>query len=210
IKDYKSMDIMKTWDVKRALAMSATDTPTPKGPDPNEDWIRLSLMIEEQQRSTRIEIQDKVQHLIRSPWEEDRKAVEVERDSIAKQLTILATLQAKAGYTMRDLRQLLEPAAETFDDLDEPPAPDLDADLRPESETAPENTILPLPSSANILHDPLRTLEITLRLEQADWYLQNLRGDIAEKSFLYTNVIQAKTIKAVMTRARGNIASINY
>ncbi|KAG6905589.1 hypothetical protein DXG01_001816 [Tephrocybe rancida] len=97
-----------------------------------------------------------------------------------------------------------------FDDLDEPPLPDPDADLHPEHATAPENTILPLPSLANIPLDPLRPLEIKLRIKQADRYLQNLCGDIAEKSFLYTNVMCAKTIKVVMTRARGTIAKINY
>ncbi|KAG6914778.1 hypothetical protein DXG01_015423, partial [Tephrocybe rancida] len=180
IKDYKSMDIMKTQDVKQASAMSATDIPTPEGPDPNEDWICLSLMIEEQQQVSHSlivteymdQIQDKVQCLIQSPWEEDWKAIEAGHDSIAKQLTILAVLQAKAGYVVQDLHRLLEPAAETFDDLDKPLVPDLDADMCPEHETAPENTILPLPSSVNILHDPLCPLETTLQLEQADWYFK--------------------------------------
>ncbi|KAG6905597.1 hypothetical protein DXG01_001766 [Tephrocybe rancida] len=224
IKDYKAMDIMKTRDIKQPLAMSSTDTPAAKGSDPNEDWIRLSLMIEEQQRVPhclivteykvkilhRIEIQDKVRQLIWSPREEDRKAVEAGHDTIAKQLTILAAFQAKAGYIVQDLRRPPEPAAEMFDNLDKPPLLDPDADLHPEHATAPENTILPLPSSANIPLDPLCPLEIKLRIEQADRYLQNLRGDIAEKSFLYTNIMLAKTIKAVMTRARGTIAKINY
>ncbi|KAG6913936.1 hypothetical protein DXG01_003425 [Tephrocybe rancida] len=96
IKDYKSMDIMKTQDVKQALAMSATDTPTPESPDANEDWIRLSLMIEEQQQVSHSLIVTEY----KSPWEEDWKAVEVGRDSIAKQLTILAALQVKAGYVV--------------------------------------------------------------------------------------------------------------
>ncbi|KAG6914907.1 hypothetical protein DXG01_014630 [Tephrocybe rancida] len=224
IKDYKAMDIMKARDIKQSSAMSSTDTPAAEGSDPNEDWICLSLMIEEQQRVPhclivteykviilhRIEIQDKVRRLIRSPQEEDRKAVEAGCDTIAKQLTILAAFQAKAGYVVQDLCRLPEPMAETFDDLDEPPLPDPDADLRPERATAPENTILPLPSSANIPLNPLRPLEIKLRIKQADHYLQNLCGDIAKKSFLYTNTIRVKTIKAVMTWVRGNIAKINY
>ncbi|KAG6904980.1 hypothetical protein DXG01_005846 [Tephrocybe rancida] len=217
IKDYKAMDIMKTRDIKRPLAMSSTDTPAAKGSDPNEDWICLSLMIEEQQQVPhclivteyevkilhRIEIQDK---------EEDRKAVEAGHDTIAKQLTILAAFQAKAGYIVQDLRQPPEPVAKMFDDLDEPPLPDPDANLRPECATAPENTILPLPSSANIPLNPLHPLEIKLRIKQANRYLQNLCGDIAKKSFLYTNDMHAKTIKikVVMTQARGTIAKINY
>ncbi|KAG6904005.1 hypothetical protein DXG01_013256 [Tephrocybe rancida] len=87
LQDYKAMDIMKTWHVKRLMAMDPRDDVIAEGHDTHEDWMRLALMIEEQQQVTltsgresysllcRVNIQDKAWRLLRHPREEDRKEV---------------------------------------------------------------------------------------------------------------------------------------
>ncbi|KAG6904369.1 hypothetical protein DXG01_010616, partial [Tephrocybe rancida] len=50
LQDYKAMDIMKTHNVKRPVAMDSSEGMIAKGRDANEDWMRLALMIEEQQQ----------------------------------------------------------------------------------------------------------------------------------------------------------------
>ncbi|KAG6912877.1 hypothetical protein DXG01_011372 [Tephrocybe rancida] len=50
VQDYKVMDIMKTRDVKRPVATESGDTIIADGRDVNEEWMRLALMIEEQQQ----------------------------------------------------------------------------------------------------------------------------------------------------------------
>ncbi|KAG6903916.1 hypothetical protein DXG01_013958 [Tephrocybe rancida] len=50
VQDYKAMDIMKTRDVKRPVATESGDAIIADGRDANEEWMRLALMIEEQQQ----------------------------------------------------------------------------------------------------------------------------------------------------------------
>ncbi|KAG6912289.1 hypothetical protein DXG01_015675, partial [Tephrocybe rancida] len=50
VQDYKAMDIMKTRDVKRPVATESRDAIIADGRDANEEWMRLALMIEEQQQ----------------------------------------------------------------------------------------------------------------------------------------------------------------
>ncbi|KAG6913912.1 hypothetical protein DXG01_003588 [Tephrocybe rancida] len=197
LQDYKAMDIMRTRDVTRPAAMVDGDQVIARGRNVNEDWM--------------LDIEDRAWRLLRHPREEDRKAVMAGRERLASQITMQSTLQASAGYVMSDLEQPPgEPNPTAFDNLDGNDGSD-DADSSElELETTPEDKVLALPSTSRPLVSPLRNLEIMLRVEQADRYLQNLRALIAEKSFLYTHVIHAKTIKAVMTRARGVVAGLNF
>ncbi|KAG6905857.1 hypothetical protein DXG01_000391 [Tephrocybe rancida] len=206
IQDYKAMDMMKTRDVARPMAIDTQDAAIAEGRDANEEWMRLALMIEEEQ----IDIQDKARRLVRHPREEDRKVVVAGRERLASQITILSTLQGEAGYVTSDLeRPPGEPDPTAFDNVDRNDGEDNNG-REVEPGTAPESKVIALPSSSWPLVSALRSLELMLRVEQADCYLQNLRAVIAEKSFLYTHVICAKTIKAVMTRARGVIAKLNF
>ncbi|KAG6906068.1 hypothetical protein DXG01_016055 [Tephrocybe rancida] len=160
--------------------------------------------------NNKINIQDKARQLARTPREEDRKTVIAGQERLASQITILSTLQGDAGYVMSDLeRPLGEPDPTAFDNIDGNEGEDSEID-KVDPGTAPKRKLLAFPSSSRPLVSPLRHLEILLRVEQADRYLQNLRAVIAKKSFLYMHVIHAKAIKAVMTRARGVIAKLNF
>ncbi|KAG6904226.1 hypothetical protein DXG01_011623, partial [Tephrocybe rancida] len=223
LQDYKAMDVMKTRDVKHPTAMDPRDDAIAEGRDTHEDWMRLALMIEEQQQVTltsgrdsyslpcRVNIQDKAWRLLRHPRKEDKKEVRGGQERLASQITMLSTLQSSVGFVTSDLKRPPgEPASMAFDDLDGNNGGGLTDSGDVEVETTPKAKVLALPSSSHPLVSPLRNLEIKLRVEQADRYLQNLWAIIAEKSFLYTHVIRAKTVKAMMTRARGVIAKLNF
>lgn len=74
---------------------------------------------------------------------------------------------------------------------------------------APENIALSLPSTYSGQESPLTVLELRLRIQQAERYLQDLREAIAEKSFLYSHVIRIAPRKAVRTHSQTTIASLN-
>ncbi|KAG6914703.1 hypothetical protein DXG01_015850 [Tephrocybe rancida] len=123
-------------------------------------------------------------------------------ERLASQITILSTLQGEA-------RPPGEPDPTAFDNVDGNDGEDNNGG-EVELGTAPESKVIALPSSSQPLVSTLRSLELMLWVEQANCYLQNLRAVIAEKLFLYTHVICAKTIKAVMTQAWGVIAELNF
>ncbi|KAG6912912.1 hypothetical protein DXG01_011157, partial [Tephrocybe rancida] len=196
------MDVMKTRDVKCPTAMDPQDDAIAEGRDAHEDWMCLALMIEEQQQVTltsgrdsyslpcRVNIHHKAWRLLRHPREEDRKEVTGGQERLTSQITMLSTLQSSVGFVTSDLeRPPGEPASTAFDDLDGNDGGGLTDSGNVEVETAPKAKVLALPSSSHPL---------------------NLWAIIAEKSFLYTHVIHAKTVKAVMTCARGVIVKLNF
>jgi hypothetical protein len=77
--------------------------------------------------------------------------------------------------------------------------------LQPE----PENRRLGMPSTWVNQDNPYRSIELNLRIQQADKCLQALRDNIADKSFQYSHVIRVAPRKGVRTRGRGAITKLN-
>ena len=74
--------------------------------------------------------------------------------------------------------------------------------------TPPERQLISMPS--NCLKDnPLLAVELALRKQQAERYLNALREVIAEKSFHYLHLVRNAPKKSVRTRARATIAKLN-
>lgn len=104
-------------------------------------------------------------------------------------------------------------------DLDEPPVPQAatagtaptarrtrSAGLEPQ--VLVEQQTLFLPSNENVT--PRNAdVELALRTNQAKSHLHQLRELIAEKSFMYSDVIRKAPKKGVKTRARGTVKHIN-
>lgn len=73
---------------------------------------------------------------------------------------------------------------------------------------SPERQLVSMPS--NCLQDhPLHAVELALRKQQAERYLNALREVIAEKSFHYLHLVRNAPKKIVRTRARATIGKLN-
>ncbi|KAF8815690.1 hypothetical protein BYT27DRAFT_7079225 [Phlegmacium glaucopus] len=75
--------------------------------------------------------------------------------------------------------------------------------------SAPELHQVVMPS--NMLEDghPLRSVELSLRKQQAERYLNALREAIADKSFQFSHVMRHAPKKSVRTRARTIVGKLN-
>jgi hypothetical protein len=197
-----------------------------------EDWCRLALSVEERQ----IDIQDRVRRLGKEPREDERQKVEKLREILIAEISQVLTLESKALEAIS--RPAITPPKddnpETFDDLDdeiqvaasETDQPNttaanssviavssrtntnsLSAAATSEA-TPPERQLVAMPS--NCLQDhPLYAVELSLRKQQAERYLNALRDVIAEKSFHFVHVVRNAPKKSVRTRARALITKLN-
>jgi hypothetical protein len=197
-----------------------------------EDWCRLALSVEERQ----IDIQDRVRRLGKEPREDERQKVEKLREILIAEISQVLTLESKALEAIS--RPAITPPKddnpETFDDLDdeiqvaasETDQPNttaanssviavssrtntnsLSAAATSEA-TPPERQLIAMPS--NCLQDhPLYAVELSLRKQQAERYLNALRDVIAEKSFHFVHVVRNAPKKSVRTRARALITKLN-
>ena len=177
-----------------------------------------------------------MRHLRRDPRGDDRQKIEKLRASLAPMLVELNRLQAIAGVFQcavpqpgaepmgpeRDTRDVEDPLAHwdlLVQDLEEPPVPQA-ATAAPaptarrtrsvglEPQVLVEQQTLFLPSNDNVTprNDDV---ELALRTNQAKSHLHQLRELIAEKSFMYSDVIRKAPKKGVKTRARGTVKHIN-
>ncbi|KAF8799621.1 hypothetical protein BYT27DRAFT_7227787 [Phlegmacium glaucopus] len=184
-----------------------------------EDWCRLALCVEERQI-------DRVRRLGKEPHEDDRQEVERLRQLLAAELAQVLALQNQALATSGHWEYC--PFAEDmdlFDNLDDndtgaiaaqgndmDAAQPLNADATQPLTAdatqpltgleAPELHQVVMPS--NMLEDghPLRSVELSLRKQQAERYLNTLREAIADKSFQFSH-------KSVRTRARTIVGKLN-
>ena len=185
-----------------------------------DDWCRLALSVEERQ----IDIQNRVRRLGKEPREDDRQEIERLREILNAELSQVFTLHCKAveGISRPANPSPQENDCEIFDNLDDESLSSSemlgaatmersavsDMPTAVPSMMAPERQTIPMPS--NCLQDHrLRALELSLRKQQAERYLNALREVIADKSFQYSHVMRDAPKKSVRTRARAVIGKLN-
>src|ERR1700742_1331607 len=170
---------------------------------PARIWIRAALQAEELQ----IDIQDQVRRIGQQPYEDDINKVKELRDQLSLLLIHLHELQSKAGIS--DVGTGPAPPAEdetefSDDELDAEDSTDsLSSDATPI-----ERQLIPLPSHGRCPAE-LGQLELSLRLEQAEWHLSRLRDLIADKSFQYSHVMREAPTNAVVTKLRAAVKHLN-
>lgn len=222
IADITAMDIMKTRSTAsgsdQAAEMDVLEFTS------EELWIQLGLDLEEKQWAYsfsihldellichRIEIQDKVRRLGKDPRDEDRSAIERDRQVLQVQMEIFATKKAELGILEHNIHSPRDALPGAFDDIDNEEQASATIDPAQEPATIPlEHFTLALPSAmpAMIGH-PIRNVELRLRILQAARYIQQLQESIAEKSFQYSHVMRKAPRKGVRTRARTAISKLN-
>lgn len=196
---------------------------TPAG----ENWCRLALSVEERQ----IDIQDRVRRLGKEPRENDRQEVQRSREILIAELSQVFTLERKAvaALSQTAISHTEDDDSGTFDNLDDEidgenavsglPSSSMNQLSASSTQTAqpsaasvlpspPERQLISMPSNCLTDH-PLRAIELSLRIHQAERYLNALREAIAEKSFNYSHVMRDAPKKVVRTRARAVISKLN-
>jgi hypothetical protein len=160
----------------------------------------------------RLSLFSRVRALRRYPREDDRIAVERDRDSLREQIRVFSTMQDRlmvrsVGTVGYDDEAYVAP----FEEVDDTEILTTavhggsgDAVMQP-----PESTQLPLPSALLDTSSPLRAIELTLRQQQADLILEEIRQSIAQKSFLYSHVMRVAPRKEVRTRSHAAVRKIS-
>jgi hypothetical protein len=148
-----------------------------------------------------------VRRLVAEPREEDRKAVESKRKSLASTIIHLRQLQAAAGVRNIDHGNTHPPNDPEWNDGYGQQA-DAGPGLGPEHTLPIEQELIGLPSNGNVdgNHGPL---ELLFRKQQAKTALNRVRDLIADNSFQYSHVLRQASRQALKTRSRTAISKIN-
>lgn len=159
IADITAMDIMKTRSTAsssdQAAEMDVLEFTS------EELWIQLGLDLEEKQWAYsfsihldellichRIEIQDKVRRLGKDPRDEDRSAIERDRQVLQVQMEIFATKKAELGILEHNIHSPRDALPGAFDDIDNEEQASATIDPAQEPATIPlEHFTLALPSA---------------------------------------------------------------
>ena len=179
---------------------------------------------------SRLDIQDRVRRLKKEPREEEVKKIELLRQSLMAEISILNRLQNQVRVTTGVLHPFPDdPVPALFDNLDDgedngdiptqeiengPSLPSTSGlEINDESASSmitPELTKFHLPSTSSLPADhPHCIIELKLRQRQAALYLNALREAIAEKSFQYSHVIRIAPRKSIRSRARSHLVLVN-
>jgi hypothetical protein len=167
----------------------------------------------------RIDIQDKVRRLEKEPREEARSEIERLRQVLTTEFLLLHALLETHGEGVMNATPMEEGDPTAFDNLDdeadvgpgsEPESPECQNDGAKTVEILPpERRAIMLPLTHFPNGHPDRTVELTLRINQATRYLAAIREAVAEKSFQYAHVMRRASSKGVRTRSRTVIAKLN-
>jgi hypothetical protein len=153
---------------------------------------------------TRIELQDKVCRLGKSPQASDTQSVKREREALASHLVTLTQLQNAANIADHEIipsRITRDNEAEfdNSDDLD-PSDEDTPAASGPSHSSADITNAIPVEQQIFLpCNGALADVEINLRKNQASRLLHQLQELIANKSFQYSHIIRTAPRKGVCT-----------
>jgi hypothetical protein len=155
---------------------------------------------------SRIEIRSHARRTRKIPTEDNRSHLSRLRELLLADFSALEGAMIQTNLTMDATSAYPFGPEEDFEDIDVDD-PSIATDDNDQYWLI-EHRNLPFPSYRTS-DDPYLTVELRLRMKQADRLLHSIRSTIADESFQYSHVLRVAPRKSVKTRARTVINKLN-